>query len=58
MASNTAAHSGSPRVSGFVLTNPALNSSTQVPQQQNPKPKFTVLEWIRAGFRFPLKGRS
>jgi hypothetical protein len=44
MASKTVVHSVSP--------------SKQVPQQKNPKPKFTVLEWIRAGFRFPVKGRS
>jgi len=32
--------------------------SKQVASQQNPKPKFTVLEWIRNGFQFPGKGRS
>jgi hypothetical protein len=27
------------------------------PVPQKPKPKYTVMEWIRAGFRFPGKGR-
>jgi hypothetical protein len=31
--------------------------SKQAPSQKEPKPKFTVLEWIRAGFRFPGKAR-
>jgi hypothetical protein len=27
------------------------------PVQAEPKPKSTVMEWIRNGFRFPRKGR-